>query len=446
MTTLTAPPKELTLNYVRVNQKYKLVDLNSDKISKLEELIQNLNNDYEVRDEQFLVRQINELKYSIRIGKRDTLFEFKMVRIAPILDENFYKYNHDLAKYQDRLINFKNILDFSLIKSGKDYFIYLTTKTGPFTFPSFYSNYIVQLTEGFEWVRSKSERTIADALKMEKINYEYETVLISISGRKFRPDFTIESHGKSMYWEYVGMINDPSYKSRWDEKKEIYKSLGITENGGLFGTLITAEERSENNFSPLHARRIIDMKIKDFGLEKWIYNEKVYIKKIDGLMYYYSEYFNDYIKIFIKSRKDNSCCLQFNNQKVYLLVRDQYPLDDLIAFTLVVVELVYKFSSKNKLLLEDLKLRGVYIDNKYGGLGILVHNMYSNFSSSEKEKTKHFQKELINSLIDSEYYLTDPMSMDLQVNYREAKFGDDLLMDIYYRDDDAWWMDLALDN
>jgi len=88
-----------------------------------------------------------------------------------------------------------------------------------------------------ELVRSKSEVIIANALYYNGLDYVYESELV-LEGKVKRPDFKIEDYdmGIVWYWEHCGMMTDPGYKKRWEEKKKFYEKNGIIEGKNLIVT------------------------------------------------------------------------------------------------------------------------------------------------------------------------------------------------------------------
>jgi len=99
----------------------------------------------------------------------------------------------------------------------------------------FYENGLVHRTARGELVRSKSEVIIANGLFSKKIEYAYEKELdLGEDGVKL-PDFTIEDaeSGAVFYWEHCGMMNDATYKARWEIKRKIYEKHGIVEGQNL---------------------------------------------------------------------------------------------------------------------------------------------------------------------------------------------------------------------
>lgn len=101
----------------------------------------------------------------------------------------------------------------------------------------FYEDKLVHKTSRGELVRSKSEVIIADLLDAHGIDYEYEPEL-KLEGKIKRPDFKIEDYdtGVVWYWEHCGMMDDPQYARRWEEKKACYKKNGIEEGKNLIVT------------------------------------------------------------------------------------------------------------------------------------------------------------------------------------------------------------------
>ena len=72
------------------------------------------------------------------------------------------------------------------------------------------------------FVRSKSEAIIANLLTDRDIPFEYEKPLYAADGTMFLPDFTVKFKGEEFYWEHLGLLHNPDYKSHWDKKKSWY--------------------------------------------------------------------------------------------------------------------------------------------------------------------------------------------------------------------------------
>ena len=108
---------------------------------------------------------------------------------------------------------------------------------------------LIHRTSRGEAVRSKSEVIIANLLHAKGIAYHYEQPL-ELDGVTKYPDFTIEDDdtGITYYWEHCGMLRDPAYRRRWEEKRVWYRDQGIlpqAEGGGPKGTLIVSEDQPD---------------------------------------------------------------------------------------------------------------------------------------------------------------------------------------------------------
>ena len=101
----------------------------------------------------------------------------------------------------------------------------------------FYEDRLIHRTVRGELVRSKSEVIIANALYYKNLDYQYEPVL-ELGGHICRPDFVIadEDTGDKWYWEHCGIMDDPGYRKRWEDKKAFYKKHGIEEGKNLIVT------------------------------------------------------------------------------------------------------------------------------------------------------------------------------------------------------------------
>ena len=77
------------------------------------------------------------------------------------------------------------------------------------------------------------------------------------------PDFTLADHasGVTFYWEHLGLLNDPSYRARWERKRAEYLACGIRpheDGGGPEGTLIETRDDSAGGLDATAIARIID--------------------------------------------------------------------------------------------------------------------------------------------------------------------------------------------
>ena len=118
---------------------------------------------------------------------------------------------------------------------------------------------LIHITSRGDAVRSKSEVIIANMLHAKGIDYRYEEPL-KLDGVTKYPDFTIEDDntGITYYWEHCGMLHDPGYRSRWEEKNRWYAEQGITEQGGAIGRLIVTRDQANGGFDASAVAAIIE--------------------------------------------------------------------------------------------------------------------------------------------------------------------------------------------
>lgn len=100
--------------------------------------------------------------------------------------------------------------------------------------PEFYSS------KG-ERVRSKSEVIIADLLSKEGIPYRYEYPIYLKGFGKVHPDFMVLNikERKEIYWEHLGMMDDPDYSENALQKIAAYEQNGIFPGENLILTYET---------------------------------------------------------------------------------------------------------------------------------------------------------------------------------------------------------------
>ena len=110
------------------------------------------------------------------------------------------------------------------------------------------------ITEKGEYVRSKSEKIIADKLYMLGIPYRYECPILLDGNIKIYPDFTILKmpERKEVYLEHFGMLDDPNYVNNTIFKLNTYERNGIYLGVNLFVTYETSKK-------PLNVRALDEM-------------------------------------------------------------------------------------------------------------------------------------------------------------------------------------------
>lgn len=113
-----------------------------------------------------------------------------------------------------------------------------------------------------EPMRSKSEVIVADALAEAGIDYDYEEKFTGDDGQVRYPDFTIEDSetGTKYIWEHCGLLENESYRARWERKLVWYRKQGIAtreEGGGETGTLIITRDTPQGGISSQEIKAVI---------------------------------------------------------------------------------------------------------------------------------------------------------------------------------------------
>ena len=180
-----------------------------------------------------------------------------------------------LTRHRDRMIVLHQgpVLEFRRF-AGEEYSEIARRMTNLFSDPQprevvvgtstrFLEEGLIHRTERGDLVRSKSELVIADKLHSRGLDYSYEQQLVLGDGRVRYPDFTIADHasGVTFYWEHLGLLNDPGYRTRWERKRAEYLAYGILPHeagGGPEGTLIETRDDSAGGLDATGIAQIID--------------------------------------------------------------------------------------------------------------------------------------------------------------------------------------------
>ena len=93
---------------------------------------------------------------------------------------------------------------------------------------AFYPEQLIYLTNSGIYVRSKSERTIADLLDQYGVPYRYEAEL-TLGSENRSPDFTINRpyDGRMFLWEHFGRMDVEDYRRKTVEKLAFYARHGF---------------------------------------------------------------------------------------------------------------------------------------------------------------------------------------------------------------------------
>ena len=123
----------------------------------------------------------------------------------------------------------------------------------------FHPEHLIHHTTRGLLVRSKSEAFIADTLMDSGFTIYYEKGLelwdSSDWPQTVYPDFTIPlSHDRVIYWEHAGLMGDPGYVRRHNEKVQLYFRNNIYPPKNLIITF----DGPNQEFDMRHIRRIVD--------------------------------------------------------------------------------------------------------------------------------------------------------------------------------------------
>ena len=111
------------------------------------------------------------------------------------------------------------------------------------------------ITDNGEFVRSKSEIIIANALKSQSVPYRYEFPIVIETEeedyREFHPDFyCLNLRTRQEYaWEHFGMMDDSAYAERAVQRLALYSANGYFPGKNL---IITMESKN----SPINSQEI----------------------------------------------------------------------------------------------------------------------------------------------------------------------------------------------
>ena len=110
-------------------------------------------------------------------------------------------------------------------------------------------------------VRSKSELLIAEALLEAGVEFEYEKRL-TLGGVSRYPDFTIEDDisGRKIYWEHLGMLDNQSYRAKWEQKLAWYRENGLElydEDNQAPSVLVTTTDSSSQGLNMAEIKELI---------------------------------------------------------------------------------------------------------------------------------------------------------------------------------------------
>lgn len=204
------------------------------------------------KEELELVTQIVQREYEISVNRR-------LKRLKKKLEQFVSSYNVDEIKdIYDNACQAKQSLIQPIMLSDKKY-IEHWRELHPGNRNSFPAETTYE-TDAGEFVRSKSEKILADLFCKFHVPYQYETEIVMENGQRFYPDFALLNlkKRKTIYWEHFGLISEEEYACKSLGKLSLYEK-----NGLIIGEDLLISMESEK--TPLDIK-LIEKKIKSFLL------------------------------------------------------------------------------------------------------------------------------------------------------------------------------------
>lgn len=199
-----------------------------------------------------LVKRIAQRDYEISVNKKLSIQKEKLEKFISGYDiESIEKAYLKLSPARRKLIT-------PLIETDEAY-IQKWIDENPDHQNDYYGEGKILTTSG-GYVRSKSERIIADLLDKYNVPYRYEAGLYLWGNHCVYPDFTVLNvrKRKTYYWEHFGLINDFDYSRKNFEKINDYEQAGFM----LGDKLIISMETRDASLNI----KLIEEKIKRYCL------------------------------------------------------------------------------------------------------------------------------------------------------------------------------------
>lgn len=199
--------------------------------------------------QKYLQKKYDEQIYAVLLEESNSL-------------EKMLKKNKDIRKkiqsaYSDNLEEVKTYIN-PIDVSDEDYIA--AWQSQKYERKPIDENQTVWQTNRGEFVRSKSELTIANLLDKNGIPYKYECPFVLSNGKTIYPDFTLlnMNNRKEIYWEHRGMMDDMEYA-----RHAVIRLKNLAKEGVTIGdNLIITEECTGWPLGTDEIERII-MKVKD---------------------------------------------------------------------------------------------------------------------------------------------------------------------------------------
>ena len=122
-------------------------------------------------------------------------------------------------------------------------------------------------TLGGQWVRSRAERLIANALFVRGLDYQYERIHRQF-GFAYRPDFTVlVNQSPRVVIEYFGMMDDPTYAEQAQTKRRLWAKQNRV-------TFIELTNTELAELGPTGLVELLDRRLQDAGVPTRVMTEE----------------------------------------------------------------------------------------------------------------------------------------------------------------------------
>ncbi|SHI31773.1 hypothetical protein [Pseudobutyrivibrio xylanivorans] len=256
----------------QLNELDKLISKSNKNISKLENLpdysvIVSISNgckqyylydrttgkkEYANSKKMKLVKKIAQRDYELIVNKKLNVLRGRINRFL-----SGYHLD-DIGKIYDDMHPVRRELLVPFIEPDEAY-IQRWLEENPDHQNDFYGNGKIATANG-GYVRSKSERIIADLLDKYHVPYRYEPRLELVGRHIVYPDFMVLNvrKRKTLYWEHLGLLSEYSYAQKNFTKINDYEEGGLLLGKNLIITMETEE-------APINTK-LVEEKIKLYCL------------------------------------------------------------------------------------------------------------------------------------------------------------------------------------
>ncbi|MCR4585636.1 MAG: hypothetical protein K5686_07920 [Lachnospiraceae bacterium] len=207
---------------------------------------------YVKKDDSEIIRKKMQAAYDNAVYDRITKMHRQLSRFL----EN-YDYESIRALYDD-MSDARKCFVTPIMQTNEE-FIQQWKKKHPGNQNNYFEEGLFPTDKG-EYVRSKSEKILADLFFKNKIPYSYEPCFELSNGSFLYPDFVLLNvrKRKTVFWEHFGLISDAEYSKKTVWKLSMYEKHGLRIGDDLLFSM-------ESEDMPLDIRQL-EHKIREYLL------------------------------------------------------------------------------------------------------------------------------------------------------------------------------------